>query len=219
MFKAIAIKELREVAPLAAAALIVSAYCVVLLTGLNVLTFEPYRVTAIPFLDRSVFVTFVIVLGTSLAIALGLRQSAWESGTGTYLFLLHRPASRYWLMGAKLITGLLVLLATTAAPILAYALWAATPGNLPAPFRWSMTGTVWLLWFAMTIVYLGAFLSGLRPARWYATRLLPLVGIAPVMPIIFLLQSKWMIGVAITILLDAILLAAIYRIAETREYS
>ena len=38
-----------------------------------------------------------------------------------------------------------------------------------------MTAWAWQLWLCMPLVYLGAFLSGIRPARWFGTRLMPLV--------------------------------------------
>ena len=39
-----------------------------------------------------------------------------------------------------------------------------------------MTIPVWLTWLAVGLVYLGAFLSGIRPAAWWGTRLMPLAG-------------------------------------------
>ena len=41
------------------------------------------------------FLFFGLVSGF-FALALGFRQSAWESARGTYLFLLHRPLARPW---------------------------------------------------------------------------------------------------------------------------
>ena len=58
------------------------------------------------------------------------------------------------------------------------AVWAATPGTHASPFEWSMTVPIWIGWFAMTILYLGAFHTVVRPGRWYRSRLLPLAASA-----------------------------------------
>ncbi len=41
-----------------------------------------------------------------------------------------------------------------------------------------MTVPIWIGWFDMTLLYLGAFHTGIRPGRWYRSRLLPLVAAA-----------------------------------------
>ena len=119
----------------------------------------------------------MLVIG-GLAIALGLKQSAWEVGEGTYYFLLHRPATRRFIFGTKLAVGAGFVLIVGGLLVLLYAMWAATPGNVATPFYWSMTGPRWQLWLCMPLLYLGAFLSGIRPARWFGTRLMPLVAAA-----------------------------------------
>ena len=48
------------------------------------------------------------------------------------------------------------------------------PGKHASPFFWWMTATAWEAWGVIAIVYLAAFLAGIRPARWFGTRLLPL---------------------------------------------
>jgi hypothetical protein len=64
--------------------------------------------------------------------------------------------------------------------IFAYALLAAAPGNSPTPFYWSMTTDEWQAVTCCLLAYLGAFLSGIRPARWFGTRLAPLATAAVV---------------------------------------
>ncbi len=82
-------------------------------------------------------------LAPTRALRLGWRQSGWEGMRGTYLFLLHRPASRAAMVGTKIAIGLALLLLLTAWPILIYALWASTPGRHASPFAWSMTLPAW----------------------------------------------------------------------------
>ena len=59
---------------------------------------------------------------------------------------------------------------------------AAAPRTHPGPFEWSMTESALRLWLILPLVYLGAFFSGLRPARWFGSRLLPLLSVALAIP-------------------------------------
>src|SRR4029079_19201373 len=97
----------------------------------------------------------------------GLRQTAWELGQGTYFFLLHRPLPRTRVFALKLFVGGILVVTFGALLILIYAMWAATPGHISAPFDWRMTGSAWNLWLTTPLVYVGAFLSGVPPARWF----------------------------------------------------
>jgi hypothetical protein len=75
----------------------------------------------------------------------------------------------------------------------------------------------------MTLLYAGAFLTGIRPARWYGTRLLPLVvavvgyamltGIALEYP-----QTTLWVCLAI-LAADIWLTSAILFVSQTRDFS
>jgi len=184
MYKAAALKELREIGGIVLLA--VAAYA--LLTVAAVAPASPLNLLAtvgacrsfgmgVPFVNDDFVGTFYFI-SVVFTIALGLRQPLGESIRGTYPFLLHRPADRRWLIGMKLAVGAAVYLICTAVPILVYGSWAATPGNHASPFEWSMTAPIWGGWLAMTILYLGAFHTAIRPARWYRSRLLPLAASA-----------------------------------------
>src|SRR5262249_45620920 len=127
----------------------------------------------VPFVQGN-FTSMLFFIGGVLAIALGLRQSAWEPSQGTALYLLHLPMTRRTIVLTKLLTGIGLLLLCTLLPIAIYAAWAAMPGTHPGPFDWSMTGPTLRTWLILPLVYLGAFASGIRPARWIGSRLLPL---------------------------------------------
>lgn len=175
MARAIVFKELRESAALVAVAALLALYFLAEMTGWRLNPFANYytRLETIPFVSDSLY-NAVAFVGAGLAIALGLKQSAWEQHNGTYLFLLHRPISRSRLFRLKIAVGAVVSVAVPLLMVLAYALWASTPGAHDAPFRWSMTLPAWAGCLSLVVVYLGAFASGLRPARWFGTRLLPL---------------------------------------------
>jgi hypothetical protein len=121
-------------------------------------------------------------------------------------------------MGTKLLIGAGLYLVCGALPILAYAWWALTPGKHASPFYWSMTLPAWKIWITMTGVYLGAFLSGIRPARWIGTRLLPLAAAGVLVFLIQFVPIWWILGLACIALLDAVLVANVFFVIETRDY-
>ncbi|MEO2049664.1 MAG: hypothetical protein ABGX16_24155 [Pirellulales bacterium] len=106
---------------------------------------------------------------------MGQKQTTRELSQGTYYFLLQRPMPRNHIFLMKLAVGATLLLSATGAMIFFYAWWAATPGNHASPFEWSMTVPAWRMWLSMLLIYLGAFLTGIRPGRWFGSRLVPLV--------------------------------------------
>ena len=145
-----------------------------------------------------------------------------ESVAGTYPFLFHRPARRRWLIGMKLLVGMSVYLVCGPLAILVYGVWAATPGTHAGPFEWSMTVPYWLIWFGMTLLYLGAFLTGLRPGRWYGSRLLPLAATVPAIFIVVttaFVAGKVLWPLLLTFIAGSWMIAMIFLVARTRDYS
>lgn len=178
MLKQLAIKELRESLGLAALAVLGMTWAVSQLMGFSILsslTGQMQSQNVLAFINDG-FTSYAAIFVGGMTIALGLKQSAWEHGRGTYHFLLHRPISRRSIIGTKLAVGLLLTLLILAGAILTYGRWVSIPGNRAAPFEWSMSVQAWKLAMVLPIVYLGAFLSGMRPGRWFGTRLMPLAG-------------------------------------------
>jgi len=124
--------------------------------------------------DREWIFTIVIAL---VAMICGFHQTFWESFRQTTLFLLHRPVPRSQIFLGKLAAGVLILLGVGGLPLLVYCLWAAYPGTHASPFEWSMSEPWWRSILLGITCYLGAFFSGLRPARWMGSRLLPLLSV------------------------------------------
>jgi len=228
MFRAIALKELRETWSFAALAVALFAGLVCNQIGkwnalLNFFLgwipgLKPCACPSLfPFLHDSFQTPFTFV-AAALAIVLGLRQSAWEPSQGTAHYLLHLPLSRSSLFLSKLFVGMGLLLACTLLPIVCYGVWASTPGTRAAPFEWSMARPVFQIWLTMPLVYLGAFLAGIRPARWYGSRLLPLVAVA--LPA-FLLQyvpDWWLLGLPLLLVMSGSLTGVILLEASSRDY-
>jgi hypothetical protein len=219
--KALALKELREVFGITAVALGGYLALVVSLMGGKVFDWVPgmpHGTEEVPFTGGG-FTTFYTFVSVVFAVALGFRQSAWESSRGTYLFLLHRPVPRGVVFLTKLATGAGVFLLCAGLPVVAYGWWAAVPGHHPSPFAWSMTGPAWRLAFLMPLLYLGAFLSGLRPARWFGTRLLPLVAAVVLLILLAMLPWWWALGFPLAMALYGLLAANVCYVARARDYA
>ncbi len=171
MIRVVAIKELRDTVWIAVLALGIG----VLLSSLQGRPHEP-----IPFLGDGFSIGWSLICWL-LTIAIALRQSLWERPSGTYLFLLQRPAQRSAIFGVKIAVGLLVLQVASALPVLAHIAWARSPHAYSSPFALWMTRPAWFFWLSLPVVYLAAFLSGMLPARWFGTRSLPVLAASALM--------------------------------------
>jgi hypothetical protein len=224
MIRAMVIKELRETWWIAAIALALYLCLVKSLTS----TYDPQNgqllswllaagTTEVPFVGGQ-FTRIYFLISILLALALGFRQSLAESTSGAYLFLLHRPWPRAAFFSTKLAVGAGLFWLCAAVPILIYAFWAATPGNVPAPFEWSMTLDAWWYWLELPLLYMAAFLCGLRPASWFGTRLLPLAAIGLAL-ILFSAPWVWWLPVVGLVAMYAVVIFLICDVAQTRDYS
>jgi hypothetical protein len=226
MSTALLYKEFRETLPIA----VVGLLCL-LFVALNAMGYAPIpdllygnSMDAIPFLSwgDSFNGNFRMTAG-AFALGLGFWHALGDFWGEAHLFLLHRPVSRRSIYVTKLAVGLVAYLLCAAAPILLYALWAATPGTHASPFEWSMTLPVWGTWLAAATVYLGALLAGLRPGAWIGTRLMPLaagIGIISVAEAVGNLPGLSPIVIYPLVLLtaDVALAAGILYTAEARDF-
>ena len=218
MTSALTLKELRESAGVAAlgfAALFLVALSPMGLSPLPGL-FQPARGGQIPFLSDNFAFQFVLAAGL-LAMGLGFKQSLGEFFGDAQLFLLHRPISRQQIYATKLAVGLAIYLVLSGLSVLLYALWAASPGTHASPFAWSMTLTTWTIWLAISAVYLGAFLSGIRPAAWFGTRLTPLAAACGIAVIGASLPAAFAWPILIGI--DALLVVLILYVVRKRDFA
>lgn len=227
MLKSMIRKEIRELLPITGIAILAQFVMVSAEAGVKwlpmMLISGLWDMTGtIPFVsDGSFVINFVI--GALAAIVLGLWQTMVESRGGTLLFLLHRPISREAILGAKMLVGVILTLLIIWVPILGYAIWAATPGTHASPFYWSMTGWAWKLSLLWPLIYLGAFLCGLRSARWYASRYWPLIAALICLPILNLLfwPGSW-VGLMMPLGVVAVMagfVLAILNVGRARDYS
>ena len=216
MIKALVLKELRESAGVVVLAVLGLVYALASLTLFPLLPGMGGWLYHYPFVADSLSFYLALVAG-GLAIALGLKQTAWELGYDTYRFLLHRPIPRAYVFVVKLVVGFLLLMLLSGGLILLYAWWAATPGNVPAPFDWSMTRQAWVQWFALPPVYFGAFLCGIRPGNWFGSKLVPLAGAIAAGLLVSVLPWVWSAALA-SLVIVAIQLVAIFHSVRVRDF-
>jgi hypothetical protein len=77
-----------------------------------------------------------------------------------------------------------------------------------------MTVAGWQLWSAMPLVYLGAFLSGIRPGRWFGTRLIPLVAAGFWVLLANLMPWWWLSGLITLIGIVAGIVAILHQLTS-----
>ena len=216
MYRALIIKELRESAGIVALALLGLISVLAAFTGIPILPWQIPKIYHYPFVSDGFPNQFWMVAG-GFAILLAMKQTAWELGKGTFYFLLHRPVNRHDIFTVKLLLGCDLIMSLSGLVILLYAWWAMTPGRFPAPFYWSMTTPIWKIWTSLPVIYLGAFLSGIRPARWFGSRLIPLV--TAVLISVLAANAPWFwLSVVISVMMSALELIIIFYYVRERNY-
>jgi len=108
------------------------------------------------------------------AAILGCLQILPERLRNLWGVLLHRPMAPTGIFLAKAIIGLGVYLVATGLPLVCFIGWAMAPGNIPAPVEWRMYLPLLAFYLAGIPYYFVGMLTGLRQARWYASRTLGL---------------------------------------------
>lgn len=113
------------------------------------------------------------------AATLGFVQILADFRGDRTALLLHRPATRSSIFFGKASGGAVLYFFPLGVPFVLACAWAATPGNLAAPFwpRLMLPAIADML--SGLAFYFAAMIAALRPARWYGSRVLPLIAAAP----------------------------------------
>ncbi|MCC6581352.1 MAG: ABC transporter permease [Phycisphaeraceae bacterium] len=173
--KAIFWKEAREKALWALLGLLVISGCLCLaLTVVSHRNDRSFGSSDIhTFMSESVQLTMIYGC-PAIGLMLGFLATIGDSRRDRWGFLVHRPIRRQAIFAGKAFAGLLLYVLATAIPWLCAAGWAAWPGHLAAPFlpQMLLPGvadiTIGMAWF------FAGMLIGIRQARWWGSRLLPL---------------------------------------------
>lgn len=216
MTRALVVKELRECAAVVALAALAVAFTLSNLWGVRMTPWNYSQPVEFPFFGDGFHTAFGLI-GVMLAIVLGMKQTQWEVVRGTFPYLLFRPMSRCRIFLLKLAVGGGLVAVGMAAFILLHGVHAMTPGRQAFPFYWSMTIPTWQSWFVLPLVYSAAFLSGIRPGRWFGSKLLPLVG-GGMTAFVLSMQPWWWLTLIGSAIGTTVCIFATLQIAETRDY-
>jgi len=122
---------------------------------------------------------------------LGWMQMFNERHRDLWAFLVHRPVTRTELFLGKAIAGVVLYLLVTGLPLICLWAWVQFPGHIAAPFEWRMVIPSLAFCLAGLVCYFAGMLTGLRQARWYASRGLGLAAAAVVCLAVRLGSSLW----------------------------
>jgi ABC-type transport system involved in multi-copper enzyme maturation permease subunit len=221
MWKALLLKEWRDTSLTLGVAAVALALWVAEMTGWGFFTPAHNFDVQSPAPLKTANQWFVLILSAA-AIGLAMQQTVPESNRQTWLFLLHRPLDRRVIPLAKWGAGMAVWCTLALVPFLLYLIWAAGEGHHASPFVWRHTYGWWQTIAGISLLYSGAFLSGLRPAKWLGTRLFPLFAAAVWM---FFCWAVTQYGgvvclayLAGTIALHVLSLKLVLEVAEERDY-
>ncbi len=134
-----------------------------------------------------------------LGAVLGFLQIFAERHRDLWAFLIHRPVTRSAIFSAKVIAGLGLYFAVAGLPLLCFVLWAHAPGNVAAPFEWSMTLPLLIYLLFGAGFYFAGMLTAVRQARWYGSRTFGFGLAALLVPVAFTDLAFWLVLLIIVI--------------------
>jgi len=177
--KTIILKDLREnlkvalVGLLVITLLVISSYQTYLQTLTNAVngSFSGQNSSLEPLLSDDLLneMTFFCAL---FGLALGWLQSRNEAHRDLWAFLIHRPLTRTRIFWGKAIAGVCLYSFGAGLPMIVFAGIVITPGHVAAPFEWAMVWPPAFIFLTGLAYYFAGMLTGLRQARWYASRAL-----------------------------------------------
>ena len=101
---------------------------------------------------------------------LGWLQTRNEAHRDLWAFLIHRPVTRTKIFQGKTIAGLCLYLLGAGLPLTILVMVVRWPGHIAAPFAWAMVLPLFSILLTGVAYYFAGVLTGLRQARWYASR-------------------------------------------------
>jgi hypothetical protein len=210
--KALIQKDLKENLKVALIGLLI--FSVVLLAGYRSCTLAVanlfIRNVAGPLTNLQPLLASNVLIGAAcfcalFGAALGWLQTRNEAHRDLWAFLIHRPMTRVEIFRAKTIAGLCLYILGAGLPMVVLVAAVRVPGNVAAPFEWAMLLPLGLIFLMGIAFYFAGLLTGLRQARWYASRGLGLgLPILAAFGVFGFNELQWsFIGIAVAVLVLA----------------
>ena len=111
-----------------------------------------------------------LLFSGTFAALLGWLQTHREHQPDPWAFLVHRPMTRWKIFAAKCVAGLGIYCVAAGLPFLGLLVMAQIPGEVAADFQWAMALPVAVCFLGGIACYFAGMLTGMRQARWYASR-------------------------------------------------
>lgn len=165
------------------------------------------------------FVYPLMLISLALAIVIGLVQNLSEDIQGTWRYVLAMPGGWRRILKLKIACGLCVwgIWALTVCVICLIGL-LADPGSAGETLSRLSDPSLRIL-ACVPVVYLGAFLTGIRRANWLFSRLMPLGGVLMIWFLMLYLPNWWIIAPLAAAGFAALLVSLIYHTASTRDFA
>lgn len=105
------------------------------------------------------------------AVVLGFLQIRAEKHPDLWAFLIHRPVEPDAVLRSKLVAGWILYGVGAGLPVFVTIVVASLPGQVAAPFAWPMALPLLAVFLLGFVFHAAGMLTGLRQARWYASRI------------------------------------------------
>lgn len=215
MFKSMLKKECVELAApflLAVASLVILVVDIVLASGRGLYPRGNWM------LDDD-FVYPYLLISLALAALMGLIQSLSEDVQGTWRYVLALPVGWRRILTLKIGVGAVVWLCWAAVSLAICGLGILVDVG-PAGEQWPRLADPMLrIIVCVPVVYFGAFLTGLRRANWFFSRLAPGIGVMLCWFILPYLPQWWVVAPLVTAGFAAMLIGVMFHEASHRDFA
>ena len=165
------------------------------------------------------FVYPFLLISMALAIVMGLVQSLSEDVQGTWRYVLALPGGWQRNLKLKLTCAAVVWLVWAIVAVTICLLGLVADTGQPGESLGKLTEPIVRTLFCAPVVYLGAFLTAIRRANWFFSRLMPLGGVLMCWYVVLLLPHWWLYASLATVGLGVVLVVLIFHSAAVRDFA
>lgn len=165
------------------------------------------------------FAYLFLFISLALAVAMGFVQSLSEDVQGTWRYVLALPGGWRRIIKLKFATALAVWVAWGVLAFLFCLLGLMFDIGPPGESLIKLTEPMLRTLICVPVVYLGAFLSAMRRANWFFSRLMPLGGVLMCWYLVLVLSNWWLLASLATVALGVVLVGIVFYVAASRDFA